>query len=835
MSSRMLCLILVAVLFNLAMPTAHADANESATWQGTRFGVPVWVTVVPRGHDIPADARAHDPWWRWGNTMTDVYLFAFERQENVRVILEFQPEPDGLPEARLYLNKMGRERVDYTLEGDDLQVRSSGGHPLMRIQPQGGPWMIDDQTNYNLHILVDGRLPPGGGSHPIDTDGTVDWDIRVGGAHPGVADWETARLVNDPRPKWGYPRFSASQRQPDGPAFKAEAPFMPTFPHFTTGLGQRLSTDQVDGAIDWYRENPRPLYYDMRAQQLELYPLPGFQNGGMYDYYSIAPPPAVNFESPFAFYSFDLDSRYPQLLVRGGKSPAGDLYVNQALTGVMDRTSFRYSWKVEDGLVWRYSLDVAGSYPYTQTVQIGNTQILGIPPRDLPSWVVSKPWPLATFVEAVEGYPGSEGIYFYTAQAQENRPWLDGTSDDPPPHLDRPYLAEDPAVTRGSDLSLPPGFRGESSSTYFQKPTVYFSPIDNRAHLLYAQTGIWNLGHNRILRMHNLDGGAHINGWTREIVPDQPAPPPPPNGRIQPDATRSDRALPGEVEEALYAFDGYLIYSGPQGTELRQAAFTPALFTTQPPTDRDTWLAFRERVQSLNGQERNPEDLRSWLNAFQGTPTIVSGGKIEGVRAIKGGFRFVVDLQAGFQIQGIEATQAIHPGKYVVTYDGKLRIEPLTPPALSARLRELQPTALAMSRIQVLLGNSGRQDLAGGTLEIWAAPAHSAPELVMTRTVDLLAGEPITVSLEWVPRSEGDWTLMPKIRQAGDHMLTFPPTQVSALPARSASSEALIVASTSGLRLPYILLVLVTFSTVGALVIRRQLNVTSEEHRDDTR
>jgi hypothetical protein len=831
--------VMIAALWSCAMPrAAYADADEPATWQGQRFGMPIWITVVPHGHTIPPDVRASAPWWRWGNTSTDSYLAAIGRPDNVRVVLEFHQQANGLPEAQLYLNQMGRLPVAYTIQDGEVRVQTNGGQPNLILRPADGGWLIGDQVNYRLRLLVDGRIPPGGGSYPLETDGVIDWEIRIGGKQPGTPDWQTIVLVNDVRPKWGYSRFYAAQRMPDGPPFKVEPAFMPTFPHFTLGLKRvdaNASPAQRAAGFDWFRENPRPLFYNMSDEQFELLPFVGFQNGGMYSDNSVAPPPAVDFESPFAFYSFEPGSRNAQLLVRGGHSPAGDPYANRALAGVMDRASFRYSWKTEDGPLWRYSLDVAGSYPYTQTVQIGDVQFLGVPPHELPSWVVSKTWPLATFVEAVDGYPGSEGIYFYTAQALENRFWLDGLSDNPPPHLDKPFLPENDTVTRGSDQSIPPGFRGEYSATYFQRPTIYFSPIDNRAHLLYAQGGIWNLGHNRVLRMHNLEGGAHINGWTREVVPVQTTPSPPPDGPVPPDTTWSNRAPPRAIEEALYAFDGYLIYSGTQRAELRRARFTPARFTTPPPTDRTTWLAFRERVRPFVGQARNPEDLRSWLDAFPGTALIVSSGKIEHVRAIKGGFRFVVDLQPGFQLQGFEHGQELQPGKYVVTYDGKLRIEPLTPPALSLRLRTLTPTALETSKLLVHLNNAGRQDLVGGKLEIWAASPRSDPRVVATRDVDLLAGEPITVSLEWTPQWEGEWTLTPKIRQPDEQVVAFAPTLVTALPARSASPGALVVASTSTLTFPFILFVLVTFAAIAALVLQRQWSAAPEEQRDDAR
>ena len=104
-------------------------------------------------------------------------------------------------------------------------------------------------------------------------------------------------------------------------------------------------------------------------------------------------------------------------------------------------------------------------------------------------------------------------------------------------------------------LGLPPGFRGEYNVRRERQPVLYFSPIDGRLHLQHSQGGVWNLGDGWVLREHNLRGGPYVDGWTRERVPPQPG------GNLPP------RALPGTVEEALYAVDGLLVYTGPRRAE----------------------------------------------------------------------------------------------------------------------------------------------------------------------------------------------------------------------------------------------------------------------------
>jgi hypothetical protein len=808
MRSRVLLGLLLGLILGFAIPRSTL-ADTTATWHGTIKGVQTWITVVPRGYTISAQTQAQEPWWRWGNVTTDAYLFAFNRPADVRLILDFQQQ-DGTPEARIYLNRLGREPLDYALEGDQLLVRTNGGFPYLRIRPDGSGWTIQGRANYRLNLWLDG-LFPAFGDREATTDGVVDVVMQVGGAQPGVPDWQTIRLAHDPHPGWGYSRFSALRRMRDAPPFKVAAPLMPTFPYFDMGLGVADPNSPYvgigGGDIDWFQKNPNPLYFNLRFFEFQVFAFPGFQHGGMYYYNSLASPPEVDFESPFAFYSFDTTTRYPQLVVRGSYFRAKDAYVP---TSSADRSSFRYSWKVggKDAF-WKYSLDVTGSYSYTQEIKIGDDSFAGVSPEDLPGWVTSKPWPLVTFVEAVNGYPSSEGIYFYTAQATENWPWLDGSSGQPPGFLAEPYLQRGVRLGAYSGLSLPEGFRGEYNTAYFRQPTMYMSPIDNRMHLLHAQGGVWNLGAGQVLRTHNLVGGAYIDGWTRERV------------SLEADQTGLPEAAPGVVEEALYALDGYLIYSGPHGAELRQVEYSPARFESAPPADKQSWQTFRDQVGPYSGQERDPSNLRAWLDAFQGQSLIVSKGQIWGARATDRGFRFVVDLQPGFRLQGPN-TQAFKPGLYVATYDGRWTIVPLTPPAPTAALNQTTLTQLQPGALEVELGNNGRQDLPKATLELWAAPPQGPATVVATRTIALLAQTPLTTTLQWAAPAAGRWELTPKIRQPDGKLIAFKPTQVTVVPTRAAAPAAMVAASATPEAQPFILAGLGVFVALAAAIVWRQ-------------
>src|SRR4051794_17159893 len=83
---------------------ASSVSSSPATWQGTIDGVSAWITVVPQGRTGLSENRDREPWWQWGNTTTDAYLFAFERPDDVRLIVTFEEETGGLPAAKIYYN-----------------------------------------------------------------------------------------------------------------------------------------------------------------------------------------------------------------------------------------------------------------------------------------------------------------------------------------------------------------------------------------------------------------------------------------------------------------------------------------------------------------------------------------------------------------------------------------------------------------------------------------------------------------------------------------------------------------------------------------------------------
>lgn len=674
------------VLFSVL--SASALAGNPATWQGQIAGVPAWVTVVPRGHEISSQVRGQ-PWWGWGNTETDAYLFAFNQPNNVRIILSFETK-GGLPEAQLYLNQWGQRPLAYSLQGDQLSLLDPT-LPTITVRPEEGGWLVNGRPNYRLTLVQDGLRC----DLPVNPDGIPDMEVKVGVDGEGLPLWQTSRRLNDPHPNWGCFRFGVELRMPNSPPFKVAPGLLPGFPYL--GIARE--------ATDWFSENPNPLLFDLRKNHLEVNPFTGFQNGGMYVINSNTPGPDVAFESPFIFYNFDPTTRYAHLVVRGLHFPRWVEFGPEPYS--LERTSFRYSWKTDEETAWRYSVNVAGFYPYPSNLEVGGEKFKAPSANATPKFVVGQPWPLVTFVEATRGYPGSEGIYFYTSQSDAHWDWLSGSVDRPTPEFEAPYLPEGDDLVRTSDRALPRGFRGEYSAAYFQKPTLYLSPFDGQLHLLNAQGGLWNLGAGRVLRYHRLGQAPYVNGWTRERVPSKQAR----------ELGEPIKALPGTLEEALYALEGYLLYAGPQGVEIRRATYRLADTPLAPPTDRQSWQAFRQRVRGL--APRDPQNLRGWLEGSPGPGIVLPGARFEGVRLIPQGLRLTLTLAAPFA--GGQGLPALAAGRQILEYNrtrGWSR-QTATPARLEVALENRTVQQYTATPLRLTLRNVGSLDWSG-PVEVWA-------------------------------------------------------------------------------------------------------------------
>jgi len=713
---------------------------SSRTWQGEIDNVPTWITVVSRGANRDISDLDANAWWTWGNASTDAYVFAFWRPDDVRVVMTFD-QVDGRSQMSLYLNEEGAETIDVTIEEDDVIVNSNGGHPHSVMTTKEGGWFRDGFVNYDFILQKDGQE----GKEVVPLDGEFDYVLEVGEAEPGVAGWQTGELLNDPRERWGYPRFGAVVRMPGAGEYIVEEPLMPQFPHFGAGMSEYA----------WYERNPLPLYYHLEKEKLDYNSIVGFFNGGMYRLHSLSHAPYVNFESPFAMYNFEPGSRETRLVIRAESFPADDFLGPEPKSRT--RTTLRYSWKLFDDRDWAYGITVSGPLLHEDEFTIGNHTVKNIAPDRLPDWVVGSEWPLVTFVQPPEDYSGAEGIYFYSAQANEYQPWLAGIDNREPVNLAAPLLLEDTLLDPRQTRGLPPGFRGEYHSAYFRSPQLYFSPIDQRLHLEYGLGGVWNLGDGRVMRFHNFNSDAHIDGWTIETVTTQV------EEMLygQEEGTSALIAKPGVIEEALYAFDDYLLYSSQDTVEIHRTAFEMSEFSLSPPTDASSWEEHKTLLEEYrNG--RPVEDMRSWLEAFPGETLVIDNANIRGMRTTEDGFHFTLTMVEDTQVRG-ELSEPLlgslrSAGVYALSYDrneDSWQRQYATPARLELSLTMTSPQTFVPQRLEVAVRNAGVADWFGpAELRIGDDVVHVWENLLVP------GGTTVREELIWTPRSAGTLPLV---------------------------------------------------------------------------
>lgn len=635
----------VALLAMAWVGPAHAQGLSSPvsrTFVTKIAGQTVWITVIRRGPNQPPETE--QTWWGWGNTTTDEYLFALgEPTHHVRMVLEFSRVSGGRLKAELFTNRLGKAPMRYRLTDGRLTILSERGNPYIVMETRQGAWLYDGKTNYNLTLWVDG-LSLGQQLYPDGRPNTV---IRVGQVVPGVPQWQTAKLLQDPHKTWGYSRFGAEERLASAPPFRVMEGIMPGFPYFNIG----------NGKFDWYQENPSPLYYSLPASQFLINQFVGFENAGNYQINSLAHPPLVDFESPFGFYNWLPNSRYSQLVVRSESFPSTDI-LSPYPTAHRTMTSFRYSWTGSNPTLWDYSLQLAGSIPLNQTVTIGGTKLRTIPPNTLPAWVVNQRWPLVSFVQAMNGYPGSEGIYDYTPQIPSAWPWLIGLSGGPPSYWQHPYLSMYSATrtskTMHSGETLPVGFRGEYNADDFRKPVLYISPVDGLVHLAWATAGVWNLGKGWYIRTESLGYGPYFNVWKLKHV-----------AKVGP----YGRAKGGQTTQSLYNFGRYLIYQGKSVLIFRHSTGPIQPTIVHPPTNKTGWSEFL-KATAQNRDGRAPNNLESWLNTMPGTSLVLHASSIRDVTEV--GNRVHMTLTLGDAIPGkstVPGLSSLGPGTYLATLD----------------------------------------------------------------------------------------------------------------------------------------------------------------------
>lgn len=679
----------------------------------------------------------------------DLWLFDVGNRGFYQLAVQFHHAGSQLS-ADIYEDENGDGKVAVAPKNGHLAV-TEPGFPAIHVVAVDGYWQRDGRIAPDFDLTVDGRMMATFGGELYESrmknDGRPDVRIQVRGPHgadPRSYDW---RNVETPIPASSAVRRSTLTVRERG----QEPAFAPVFPWYLLGAtygavkgyqGGKLPTVPLSGTenrpygmVKPYGQSFPPIQVDWNTGKLayvgELVASRGSDvNWFTYSDTTIRPDRLSNpdFESPFAFYNISgSHPGTPDLEVRVERATPNDPFAAPTWDGRIYQ-QIRYSWEQQAGQGWSFKLGLLGQHPISTVVPFSDFSLQTVPYSQLPAWVTGNDWDIATFV-AVERpqYSSTEGIYEWDPTGSVRDEYYAGVTTDP----GTPFGA------------IAAGLRGEYSLHLGTQPWLYFSPVDGRLHLVGAEGGIYQVDKTHKVNELNLDDGPDIDGW-QLIDGDQ-------------------------ISAQLYQLGGRLLYGDGHQVSLLTTPGPEETFRTLPPTDHASWSKLDQHLKA-NQRPFAADDLGAMFNQFQGQGQshgqrlTISGAAIQNLHAISGGYRFVLNLQPGYNLGGFPISGVSKPGSYAVTLTtetGTFSATPLTPAKveIDSLATPISSQSLSPINLAVSVRNLGTTDLSAVPVVLTAQRPGKAIQAISQKTVDLLGGASATFSSSWSPPSSGRWTI----------------------------------------------------------------------------
>ncbi|HVX31172.1 MAG TPA: hypothetical protein VHA53_11890, partial [Nitrolancea sp.] len=217
-----------------------------------------------------------------------------------------------------------------------------------------------------------------------------------------------------------------------------------------------------------------------------------------------------------------------------------------------------------------------------------------------------------------------------------------------------------------------------------------------------------------------------------------------------------------QLASQLYQLPNGLMYAANDTVSLLSANIAQETFRTLPPANHDEWTKIGQQLSTIRPIEAG--DLQTMYAQFPGRQTIIKNATMSDLRFTKTGYRFILDLQPGFDLGGLAVDGVSKPGSYVITYDSagkRYSAQPATsanavvaPVPTSAEAHVRTPTTTTF-RVE----NPGSIDLDEQPVIITAQSGNRKPVVVDEKAVALLAGEPVDIDGNWQPSRSGKWTV----------------------------------------------------------------------------
>ncbi len=707
--------------------------------------------------------------------------------------------------AQVYDDVNGDGMVSYRVDG--VHVLVDEGSPTVIVRAKNDWLLPNGSVNFNFDMSIDGpvaaMIDAGIYLDQLKTDGVIDTVIHVRDTDTdGHPDYEWRQAFPPLPESSGFYRSSVMVNNADD-----EPPLSGSlwWPLLGSGAANFIKEDYASTSkppinIDWRRSKINYIVESVasrnRPHNFFVYSVRRIEEGKINN---------VNFESPFAFYQFSpYQSNFPDVALRVAYWPKGDV-ASQFTVQQVDfswRQSERNSGTLPD---WDYRLGLLGHNEYQQLIVLPDFSLRMTPYNLLPAWVADNSWDYVSFVARERGdYLSSEGIYEWATlegvivdvrnQSKYENTLLD--SRQAQEGYAKGLVDETPA---GYYSQIREGLRGEFRDSV-GKPRLYLSSVDRKLHLYGASHGIWQISKQVTLKYADLNRDSYFDQWLyTEAVPSSTAEP-----------------ITRELDIAAQ----HVLYSDGAELDIRQARIKPSSFETPPPSNSEEWKTLGARIAAA-GSSFDPGDLKALMNQVSGTETRITGAQMQEYRQVgQNGFRFRMTLRPGFQVlnEDLLAIRGYTPGEYVVTYDGRFDVAPLTPPMLDVEIGHTSLTMLEIGQVPIVLRNTGLQDVPSATLELWASTPAGQPTLVMTQTVALLGQASIAPALHWTPPTQGPWKLDLQIYSPGGNLLQAASAEAIVQPRADVHFQDIVPNSISPQFVPFAAFALVTFATIAGIV-----------------
>ncbi len=673
----------------------------------------------------------------------DVWIFDVGADGTAQLILMFSREGD-LRLADLYDDRDGDGQVSYRARYRMVEVIESPNWHV-RVMARSDWVLPDGRVNPSLVFQIDGYIlrylewgeaapAPDWARRGATTDGGVDWVLEVVDANgDGIADYQLQRILALSPPDVNIFRSTLYvNRKPRRPEPYPEALFWPL-------LVGRHDYEQYN-----YFDRPPVIAVDWARARIDRVGILGYPTEQGYhinswNRWKKGEVNYANFENPMAYYDLagDADGR-PELMVRFEVFAAGDISFSPELArfGGPPRPFVQAddSWDQNNDGRWDYEVSLAGFHPVTDVVAFPDFAVQTVPYERVPDWVMEREWAVATFVAAEGGgYWSSEGMGDWNV----NRGFRDGRLVEPSGLRDLYLFGLVPEMPLENYADIRRGMRGEYAPEGVGRPTLYWSPVDNRLHLRGARGGVWNVDGRTVVRYADRNRDGYLDEW-RVLAPD------------------------GTVRQ-LNVLPGFLLYAGGGDVILKQADVGLAAFSVQPPRNRAEWQALQRRLESLPAPVP-AGDLGGVLARWEGPEARIAGATVRDLQVSRRGFRFILEVGPGVRVLsggvgGFSLPSA--PGAYRVVWEaGRWSIRPLTPAAPG--LVSLQVAAIREGEeatIQAVLRNFGLEDIRSFPLCARLEGPRGIGR-VLTATLSVLPGEEEREVLwGWRPSAAGTWRI----------------------------------------------------------------------------